>query len=36
MDETVHATEVYEHAVVGDVLHHTLQDLALLQLGDEL
>ena len=36
MDETVHAAEVDEDAVVGDVLDRTFEDLALLQLGDEL
>ena len=35
MDETVHAAEVHEHAVVGDVLDRTLEHLTLLQLGDE-
>ena len=35
VDETVHAAEVHEHAVVGDVLDGTLEHLAFLQLGDE-
>ncbi len=35
MDETVHATEVHEHTVVGDVLDHAFENLTLLQTGDE-
>lgn len=34
--ETVHAAEVDEHAVVGDVLHLALEHLTLLELGDDL
>ncbi len=36
VDETVHAAEVHEHAVGGDVLHLALEHLTLLQLGDNL
>ena len=36
MDESVHTAQVDEYAVRGDVLHGTLQDLALLQLRDNL
>ena len=36
MDETVYAAKVHEHTVVGDVLDHAFEDLALLQTGDEL
>ena len=36
VDETVDATEVDEHAVAGDVLDHAFEDLALLELADDL
>ena len=36
VDQSVHATKVYEHAVVGDILHGTLEDLTLLELTDDL
>ena len=36
VDQSVHATQVYEHAVVGDILHGTLEDLTLLELADDL
>ncbi len=36
MDETVYAAEVHEHTVVGNVLDNALEDLAFLELADEL
>ena len=36
VDETVNSAEVYEHAIIGDVLNRTLENLAFLQLGHKL
>ncbi len=36
MDKSVHAAEVDEYSVVGDVLDDTLEHLSLLKLADEL
>ena len=36
VDQTIYATEVDEYTVRGDVLNRTLQDLALLQLRDNI
>src|SRR3990172_4181497 len=36
MQQTVNAAEIDEGAVVGDVLHHAVDDLAFLEAGDDL
>ncbi|CAI8208555.1 MAG: Uncharacterised protein [SAR116 cluster bacterium] len=35
MQQTVHTTQIDERAVIGDVLDHTLKDLAFLEVRDK-